>query len=245
MLAIKAQFDYAQDFSEGLAAVRIGNGGKGAKWGFIDRSGEMVIKPEFDGAAGFSERLCAVRVGGGMMEGGKLGYIDKTGEMVIEPQFQAPFVIGPLSLEPYSIAFVGCFSEGLAAVLDSDCDKCGYIDQTGKMVIELRGKRLFPAGPFSEGLAPVVETGPESPVPFIRDGVRVGYIDKSGKVVIGPQFGWVDADFMPDEAGEAWWGWTQRSSGPMAFSEGLAAVTSFPEWGYIDKTGKYVWRPQE
>lgn len=105
------------------------------------------------------------------------------------------------------------FSEGLAAVLDSDCDKCGYIDQTGKMVIELRGKRLFPAGPFSEGLAPVVETGPESPVPFIRDGVRVGYIDKSGKVVIGPQFGWVDADFMPDEAGEAWWGWTQRSSG--------------------------------
>jgi hypothetical protein len=191
---------------------------------------------------GFSEGLSWVVVGGDIMSGGKLGYMDQTGKTVIKLQFLPPFVVGPSSLEPYEIAYGGRFSEGLAAVMDHDAKRSGYIDKTGKMVIELSSKRLYPAGPFSEGLAPVVETGPDSPVPIIASGVRVGYIDKSGQVVIRPQFGWAEADF---NWGRSWRGWVGRSKGPLAFSNGLAAVTSFPEWGYIDKTGKLVWRPQE
>ena len=48
-----------------------------------------------------------------------------------------------------------------------------------------------------------------------------GYIDKSGKVVIEPQF---------DEE--------------RAFSEGLAQVEKDGKWGFIDKSGKVVIEPQ-
>lgn len=47
-----------------------------------------------------------------------------------------------------------------------------------------------------------------------------GYIDKTGKYVINPQF---------DLAGE--------------FSEGLSGVKIGDKWGFIDKIGKYVWNP--
>ncbi|GAH30691.1 unnamed protein product, partial [marine sediment metagenome] len=50
-----------------------------------------------------------------------------------------------------------------------------------------------------------------------------GYIDKTGKWVITPQFQWAGS-----------------------FSEGLAAVRIEGKWGwgYIDKTGKWVIEPQ-
>jgi hypothetical protein len=35
-----ARFDYARDFSEGLAPVKIGN-----QWGFIDKTGALVVTP--------------------------------------------------------------------------------------------------------------------------------------------------------------------------------------------------------
>ncbi len=47
---------------------------------------------------------------------------------------------------------------------------------------------------------------------------KYGYIDKTGKYVINPQF---------DYAG--------------SFSEGLAVVEIGGKWGYIDKTGKFIW----
>ncbi len=59
--------------------------------------------------------------------------------------------------------------------------------------------------------------------PIKKDG-KWGYIDKTGKIIIDPQYD------------DAW-----------PFSEGLAAVMIVDEetgkWGYIDKTGKYVWEP--
>src|SRR6218665_591042 len=51
--------------------------------------------------------------------------------------------------------------------------KCGYIDQTGKIVIK---PQFDGAGRFQEGLAPV------------KLGSPWGYIDKNGKMVINPQF---------------------------------------------------------
>ena len=46
---IDPQFDYAEGFSEGLAAVRSGDE-KTGKWGFIDRSGKYAITPQWDHA---------------------------------------------------------------------------------------------------------------------------------------------------------------------------------------------------
>ena len=72
------------------------------------------------------------------------------------------------------------------------------------------------AGNFSEGLAKVsLEEGAEK---------RFGFINKEGKIVINPQFYVL-----------------------LGFKGGLAEVAedSFKIYGYIDKTGKYVWKDSE
>lgn len=83
-MVINPQFDYAGEFSEGLAMVKVGD-----KWGYIDKTGEMVINPQFDcpphfnadanaDAVEFSEGLAPIKISD------KWGYTDKTGEMVIK-----------------------------------------------------------------------------------------------------------------------------------------------------------------
>src|SRR5882672_3458348 len=92
--------------------------------------------------------------------------------------------------------------------------KTGYIDKTGKIVIEPQFKGY--AGEFSEGLALIsIDT----------DGVshymKFGFIDTTGKIVIQPHF---------DEVRH--------------FSDGLALVSVGRSHGYIDKTGRAVIEPR-
>ena len=54
-IVIKPQFDYADDFSEGLARVDFSG-----KWGFIDHTRKFVIKPLFDHVLNFSGGLAKV-----------------------------------------------------------------------------------------------------------------------------------------------------------------------------------------
>src|ERR1039457_842039 len=61
-IVINPQFDGADAFSEGLAAVRIGDD-KTGKWGFIDGTEKFVINPQFDFAFSFAEGLARVRGG--------------------------------------------------------------------------------------------------------------------------------------------------------------------------------------
>ena len=75
-LVIKAQFDNAGEFNNGLAQVKLKD-----KWGCIDRTGAFVIKPQFDNMLPFEEGLALVQVGK------KLGCIDSTGAFVIQPRF--------------------------------------------------------------------------------------------------------------------------------------------------------------
>lgn len=156
--AIAPQFDGADRFSEGLAAMAVATegekrGSRGAvyKFGFIDKSGKTVIEAKFDGVWPFSEGLAAVNVGG------KWGYVDTTGKMVIAPQFDHAWP----------------FSEGLGRVLVGE--KQGFVNTTGTMVIQ---PAYEPAWEFSRGLARVgVGRGKD---------YREGYIDKSGKFVWEP-----------------------------------------------------------
>ena len=104
------------------------------------------------------------------------------------------------------------FSEGLVAVrIGGDAGKYGWIDKTGKYVIN---PQFDYATGFLEGLA-CVRIGD-------RNTGKYGYIDKTGKYVIKPQF---------DHATKLF--------------EGLARVmigddkTGF-KYGYIDKTGKLL-----
>jgi hypothetical protein len=114
VIVIPMQFDFAQPFSEGLAAVSMKD-----KWGYIDKTGKFAIEPQFRGTGPFSEGLAPV--GGDFGAVGideartfnepPTGYIDKTGKMVIALKFER----------------AGSFTNGVARVY-VDSNKLGYIE---------------------------------------------------------------------------------------------------------------------
>ena len=123
-IVIPSQFDDADVFSEGLAAVRVtvdvtwcpanANGtrmGTTKRYGYIATTGKIVIPVQFDNASAFSEGLAAVTICN------KSGFIDKTGKVVIPLQFDEAF----------------SFNNGLARVRFPD-GRLGYIDRNGKTV---------------------------------------------------------------------------------------------------------------
>lgn len=214
---VEPKFSSVAEFSEGLACVE-----SDGKAGFIDKTGKFVISPQFEpiedqelaDGVGFSGGLCAVRLKG------KFGFIDKTGKMLIAPQFE--------SVRNFQREFTAKIAQVVAGT------KTGYIDASGKMVLEtpsrlelheglacarINGKYGFIdpavkvvirpeyqlAGRFSEGLA------------CVKINDKYGYINKSGVLTIPARF----------------------SDGHM-FHEGLACVRDGIHWGFIDKTGKLV-----
>jgi WG containing repeat len=169
------------------------------KFGYIDLNGKIVIPAQFDLAEKFSEGLAKVTIGK------KCGFIDRNGKIVIPIQFDEDRV--------------GGFSEGLAIVEIGGKD--GFIDTKGNMVIPPQFRN---ASSFKNGLAKVqIDLPLKGGTTLNPNGVvnlngSSGYIDRSGKIVIQPQF--VNAD---------------------DFSEGLAAVDVDPgKYGYINTTGKVV-----
>ena len=97
------KWGYCREFSEGLAAVCIGDPeGEEPKWGYIDTAGNWVLEPQFTGALSFTEGLAAVDIGDDQRPA--WGYIDKKGNLVIEAKFEA----------------AGMFSEGVASAYDYD-----------------------------------------------------------------------------------------------------------------------------
>lgn len=105
---IKARFEQASDFENGLAKVKL----KG-KYGFIDCEGNMQVPAAFDLLYPFSDNMALV------LFKDKYGFIEKTGDFII------PAV--------YDLAY--SFSEGLAVVKQND--KYGYINKQGEFVIPL------------------------------------------------------------------------------------------------------------
>lgn len=114
---IAPRFNYAKSFSEGLAAVNIGEG----KWGYIDHSGKFVIPPKFGinelygRGHVFSEGLALVYIGDDRV------FIDKKGRTVLKPNFTE----------------VESFTDGIAAVTnkyDDGREDRGYINKQGKFV---------------------------------------------------------------------------------------------------------------
>ena len=105
---IEPQFEFANDFCDGLARVKIDE-----KWGYIDKSGKFVIEPQFEFADDFSEGLAIVTIND------EYGFIDKSGKFVIEPQFE----------------YASKFSDGISRVENNG--KEFKIDTNGNVVSDL------------------------------------------------------------------------------------------------------------
>lgn len=122
----KVMFQYAGDFSEGLAKVALNN-----KLGFINKNGEIVINkeilkpegelitsPQFESITDFQEGLAVVKVRG------KYGFINTNGNFVIKPQF----------------LYASVFVNGKALIMpDPQIHRkrgYNYIDKTGKILFD-------------------------------------------------------------------------------------------------------------
>jgi WG containing repeat len=233
---VAPNFHQLYNFSQGLAqALELGYG---QGYGFINKNGNWVIPPQFGNVRYFSEDLAAVQIKGGW------GYIDQNGSVVIPPRFR--------SATP--------FREGLAKVRGDM--GAAFIDKEGQLVIQERPGFHFSTdqvGGFSDGRAMFLTTAEWT------DESLVGFMNRTGKVVIPPQFNHVcqfseglAAVGLPDRklgfidlSGKLVIQ-TQFEFTENYFSEGLAGVMelvhlsweSIKIWGFIDKTGKVVIKPQ-
>lgn len=283
-ILFEARFDIVNNFSEGVAAVNIGETrvahigiiDKPGKWGYIDKSGKLVIALKYTHAESFSEGLAAIKDGdrgafidhtgkiifevpldvtlgfhegiAGVLNRGTLGYFDRTGK-----QISPPLGYGPKN---YS------FSEGLVPVEIKE--KTGFMDRAGKLVIE---PQFEDAEDFAGGLAPVKLRSEETTwCPRDESGSRKGftmkwgYVDKTGKFVIPPQFESAapfsegvaaiqqcDEAFFIDATGKKVISGDFRYAS--SFAGGLSRVDVTTKsgllWGYIDKRGKMVWGPEK
>jgi hypothetical protein len=227
-IVIKPQFVWAEEFSEGLAAIENEDG----KHGYIDERGQVVIQPIFDNWTDFSEGLAAVSINS------EWGYIDKTGKWAIPRQFAVgrPFSNG--------LALVAVPQNGKVSFPPGP-EKQVFIDRTGKIVIDPKDDILNAS--FSE------EVGI---VQFITDrGVNAVLIDKTGKTILAVQDietrGFSEGLVPAKKDGK--WGYLDtrgqfviepQFKEAHRFSEGLAAVLVGEKWGFIDHNGRVVIPPR-
>ena len=168
-------------------------------------------------------------------KGEKWGYRDSGGKTVIEPRFEAALEFS---------------AEGIAAVVDSQ--GWAYIDPTGRVVIR---PVVVDNGPdyFAEGLA------------RFRDGGKIGFFDKKGKVVIQAEYAFTRPfseglaavcdtckEVREDEhtvvVGGKWGFINTRGAlviplqfeDATSFENGKARVKAAGSWKYIDKKGAVV-----
>jgi hypothetical protein len=107
-IRIPARFIAGEDFSEGLANVRV----EGI-YGYIDEKGEWVIPAQYDYAQPFSEGLAVV------YKNGRAGCINRNGAQI----------------HPFVFAHIDAFRNGIAIVMTFS-HKQGIINKSGKLIAD-------------------------------------------------------------------------------------------------------------
>lgn len=244
-VVIAPKFIAVENFSEGLAAVKIED-----RWGYIDKTGETIISPNFGASYEFSEGV-AVNILNEFFDRSRNRWIllDKSGN---------------ITELPYVKDIADKFSEGLIAV-KNDKEKWGYINKAGEIIIPFKFQRAMP---FSEGLASVLFDGKYGYIDrkgeFVINPQFTQTLDFSeglASVKLGGQL--IKEDFQvisyDEEFGKARWYFIDKAGnfviklrddvcGTGQFSEGLALVqirTKKGDFrvGFIDRLGKFAINP--
>ena len=199
------------------------------KWGYINSEGKVIIDFIYDHAGFFVDGTAVVDLNG------RYGLIDLNGKTVKHPQYD----------------YMGNFSEGLAHIAQYDSDTVshgfikkngtaffrdyfnnntgdfhdglavfekdlsfGYVDTNGEIAIK---PEYFMAYDFSEGLAAVAD-----------ENDKLGFIDTNGNLVIPFSFEHnIDGTYLYQ-----------------GFNNGLAAVCKDGKFGYINKNGEFIIKPE-
>lgn len=184
----------AGSFAEGLACFQTDKG----KWGFINKSGNVVIKPIYNKVLNFNEGLASVELNvykdkDSLVQVVKRGFIDKNGREVIKLK---------------SDILYSSISNGLIGYSDNNGTEWGFIDKNGEKKIKPSKdfKQIFP---FKEGYASfydgdkwgIINTSGEKVIRakydvtyysngfiFIRDKQKYGFLNSAGDEVIKPQY---------------------------------------------------------
>lgn len=239
-LVIAARFDRAEDFSEGLAFTCEPQVG----CGYVDVEGRGFIGPGLMGGRSARGGLVPVVLTMAMGRETVQLYSAATGARVGVP-FEAAGAFSdgllPVSFRgrwgavdgegrpavPPQFDWLGEFREGLAPARREAGGRCGYVDRAGAVVI---APRFRSCRAFSGGLAAVDLAERD------EDAEHVAFVDRRGHVVF------TGRDAKPPFDGAA------------DFDHGLAAVASGGQptvpgagvtLGYVDRSGRYVWTPQE
>lgn len=171
----------------------------------------------------FREGLCVVN------DGSSFGVIDETGAFVIPfgkytsiKDFENGFLIAQDAKTNQSFALDYSGSIVLRGIGSPAFDRAGYFQKDMFTITNLKGQ-TFKLAPAENGMQITYQKFSEGLCSFFSmKANKHGYVDKTGKVVIAPQF--------------------ERATD---FSEGFAAIAKVNEageerWGFIDQSGKIV-----
>lgn len=255
-IVVKAIYDEADNFSDGMALVR-----KGSKYGFVNTKGEVAIPLKYEGTEdGFSDGLACVLTSKGYI------FINKQGKQVFDTCYKKAYG----------------FSDGLAAVQLGE--KFGYINTDGQVVIMAQYYLAYPFSEgraivdLGSGKRAIINTKgkiikkyddrmfiqsyheySEGYLIYEEDG-KTGALDKNGNIAIKPSSDWHQLEDFSEGLAMYWNGLTTEKSGygyinkkgktvikpvygvSFPFSEGLACVqdNKTNKFGYINKKGKTV-----
>lgn len=224
-IAVPFIYENAYSFSEGLAAVQ-----KDGKWGYIDRTGNVVIPFQYDQVDynGFEEGVTIAVIDG------KVGLIDKQGKNITAFQYDS-FVNGG-------------FIKGMVKV-EKD-GKVGIIDQTGKEVVPPVYDSVFDLN--------VIDVYRDESVIYlsVRENGKIGFLDHTGKEIVKPQYDDIGYFFngMLEVKNGGKIGFLDTSLNEVIpprfeetdyFSPELAVVAENGRHFFIDKTGKEVPPPEK
>jgi hypothetical protein len=214
------QFGY--DFHDGLARVRIAQGGDQA-FGFVDTTGNFALLPNYELAMDFSEGAAAV------FYNDKWGFIDEKGHAIIPPLFDATYgfherlayveMAGKATyIDPQGKPVLPSpmtdidfeYREGLVAFKKDG--KMGFMDTKGAVVIPPKFDNKDFSN-FNEGLAMVQ-------VKDAKGNLKWGFCDKTGNLAVPAIF-----DFVKD------------------FHYGAAVAVKNNKYGIIDMKGNWIIKP--
>ncbi|WHY01649.1 WG repeat-containing protein [Neobacillus sp. DY30] len=146
-------YSFIGDYKEGRAVVASTNENGEYLYGYLNKRGNEVIPLSFESASDFQDGKALVK-----MKEGSYALIDLTGKV----------------LSSYSHPFVDDYGEGLLAFRKNNHGKWGYMDETGKVLIE----------PQFTGTQPFVE---EKAIVEVEHN-HYGLIDRQGKFIIKPNY---------------------------------------------------------